>query len=354
MLFTFLQHLDRARIRPLVVFFKPGRFEREVAALRIPTAVVPTRRLRNLAGDLGAIRTIARLLRREQPHLVLSWMAKAHLYSGSAARFAGLGGRALWWQHEVPNGHWIDRAATLLPAVAIGCSSAASATAQRHHRPHRPTFVVHPGIDDPVRTTERDRLALRASLRIGAGAWVVGTVGRLQPSKGQHRLIESLAALRRRGLPVHGLMVGGDAHGLAPGYEESLHQLARGRGIAEAVTFTGQVPDAAPYVQQMDVLVNASDSEPFGIVLLEGMALGVPVVAGDAAGPAEIIEPGRSGILTRARDDGALTDALEQLLSDRPLRQRLARAGRQRFLDGFTADRMTRQLEDQLEALAGR
>jgi glycosyltransferase involved in cell wall biosynthesis len=77
------------------------------------------------------------------------------------------------------------------------------------------------------------------------------------------------------------------------------------------------------------------------------------VVAGNAAGPTEIIEAGRSGMLTRSRDAGALTAALEQLLTDRPLRQRMAQAGRQRFLDGFTADRMTRQFEDQLEALAG-
>ena len=78
---------------------------------------------------------------------------------------------------------------------------------------------------------------------------------------------------------------------------------------------TGQVPDAGPYIEQMDILVNASDPEPFGIVLLEGMARGVPVVAVDSGGPAEFIEDGRTGVLARSGEPDALADALEPLLA---------------------------------------
>ena len=95
---------------------------------------------------------------------------------------------------------------------------------------------------------------------------------------------------------------------------------------------TGQVPDAGPYIEQMDILVNASDPEPFGIVLLEGMARGVPVLAVDAGGPAEFVEHGADRLLARSgRSPQALADALEPLLASAELRAR-ARRGRSRAL----------------------
>ena len=57
------------------------------------------------------------------------------------------------------------------------------------------------------------------------------------------------------------------------------------------------MPDAGPYIERMDVLVNASRPEPFGIVLLEGMARGVAVLAVDSGGPSEIVDGGRTGVL---------------------------------------------------------
>ena len=89
---------------------------------------------------------------------------------------------------------------------------------------------------------------------------------------------------------MHTVIVGGDAYGLSPEYARSLPGVVATRASSDAVTMTGQVPDAGPYIEQMDILVNASDPEPFGIVLLEAMARGVPVVAVDSGGPPEIIE----------------------------------------------------------------
>ena len=86
------------------------------------------------------------------------------------------------------------------------------------------------------------------------------------------------------------------------------------------VTMTGQVPDAGPYIEQMDILVNASDPEPFGIVLLEGMARGVAVVAVDSGGPGEFIDDGATGVLARSGEPEALADALEPLLASPALR----------------------------------
>ena len=122
-------------------------------------------------------------------------------------------------------------------------------------------------------------------------------VGRMEPWKGQDRLLRAHSLLRERGLRLRTVIVGGDAYGLSPQYAASLPALIERLGLGDRVTMTGQVADAGPYVERMDVLVNASNPEPFGIVLLEAMARGIAVVAVDSGGPSEFIEHGETGML---------------------------------------------------------
>jgi glycosyltransferase involved in cell wall biosynthesis len=159
------------------------------------------------------------------------------------------------------------------------------------------------------------------------------------------------ALLRERGLEMHLVIVGGDAWGLSSDYAASLPGLVSELRLDGAVTMTGQVPDAGPYIEQLDVLVNASDPEPFGIVLLEGMARGVAVVAVDAGGPGEFIEHGRTGMLARSGAVSALADALEPLLGSPELRRQIGDAGRERFLENFTAEALQRRFFESFEAL---
>ncbi len=347
-LLVILRRLDRARIEPLAVFLAAGPFEREVASLGVRTAVFRAGRLRDAAAAARTVRSLARLLRTERPDLVLNWTSKTQLYGGAAAALAGMADRVVWWQHSVPDRHWLDRAATLMPARAIGCSSYESARAQARLRPRRRMFVVHPGIESLRRPDPQERRALRADLGIAESATVVGSVGRLQPWKRHDRVIRAVEVLRRRGHDVHGLIVGGTAHGLSLDYAPFLHGLVQELALKRFVTFTGAVDDAAPYIAAMDVLVNASDPEPFGLVLLEAMALGVPVVAVNVGGPAEIVQSGQSGLLVPRGSDTALVEAVALLVREPALRERLATRGRERLEDRFTAERMTSETEEKL------
>jgi len=182
---------------------------------------------------------------------------------------------------------------------------------------------------------------------------VIGIVGRLQPWKGQDRLLAAHAILRQRGHRLHTVVVGGDAYGLSSEYADSLPGLARRLGISDAVTMTGQVADAGPYIDQMDILVNASDPEPFGLVLLEGMARGVAVVAVDSGGPAEFIEHRQTGVLAPSGEADDLADALEPLLVSPALRESIAKAGHERYQHDFTDVAMRRRFFAALERLIG-
>ena len=135
--------------------------------------------------------------------------------------------------------------------------------------------------------------------------------GRLVRWKGQHVLLEALARLDRAGDTDWEAWVigGGEA-----GYRASLETFARASGLSDRVRFLGHVANPRDMVAQCDVLVHASEREPFGLVLAEAMALGVPVVASDTAGPREIIRPGETGWLVAVGDADGLARRLSTLM----------------------------------------
>ncbi len=352
LLWTFLRTVDRQRIEPIIVFFRQGRFVQDVARLGIRTLSLPGGRMRRIDLDIRVIVQLADLLRRERPALLLNWGAKTQIYGALAALIAGMENRVVWWQQGIPCGHWLDRLATILPSRAIGCYSQASCAAQARQWPSRHTFVIHPGIEEPRRAAPGELGILRSQLGIPAPRVVVGLVGRLEPAKGHHRFLEMLAELRRRGHKIHGLVVGDNAGNLSPGYDEHLDRLVDRLELQSAVTFTGRVPEVGPYLQLMDILVHAAKAEPFGLVLVEAMALAVPVVAFNAGGPAEIVEQGTSGMLVSPDSDLALVDAVEKLAIDRLLRQSFGKAGQERFRQRFSATRMAVEMERALQDLS--
>jgi glycosyltransferase involved in cell wall biosynthesis len=336
-----------------LVFFEPGSWPEELRSRGFRVEVISAGRLRQLHRWFATVLALARIFRRRRPDLILNWSAKTHLYGSPAAVLAGMRRRVTWWQQAIPiTRFWgIDVVATLLPAAAIGCYGRAAAQAQGRLLPSRPTFVVHAGAPMPESSVSAEDAERVAALGLPQDLPIVGLVGRLQPWKGQDRLLHAQALLHGRGVPFHLLIIGGDSWGLSPDYARSLPTLIDELGLGGSVTMTGEVPDAGPYVEQMDVLVNASDPEPFGIVLLEGMARGVAVVAVDSGGPAEFIEGGRTGMLARSGEPQALADALEPLLSSADLRRELGRTGHESFLRDFTDAALQRRFYATVERL---
>lgn len=368
-LLTTLTHLDRTRFDPIVCFLGPGDFVQDVAALGIRSVTLPEGRLRNPKHVIATARRIRRLLYLEDPDLILNWLSTAHVYGGIAAATAKMTGHCIWWQLDMfadraperarvadrvatLRGQLLDRVATAIPAAAIGCCSASVKEAQDRVPPRRTSFAVLPGIDPPSQISSRRRLEIRQELGIPADAVVVGIVGRLFAWKGHHLLLRALDEIMRDDPSVHGLIVGGGGHRPDEGYERYLRSLMNERRLERRVRFTGQVPDATPYVQAMDVFVNASSPEPFGLVLLEAMALGVPSVAVAAGGPGEIIEPGVSGLLAPTNDPSDLEASIRALVSDPLLRASVADGGLSRYERRFSAARMTSDMEDWFESLS--
>jgi glycosyltransferase involved in cell wall biosynthesis len=328
------------------VFFEDGSWPAELRDAGLRVEVIEAGRVRQLHRWLATVLRLAALFHRRRPDVILNWAAKTQVYGSPAAALVGMTDRVVWWQHSIAVQTWLERIANLLPARAIVCYSAAAARAQAGMFPARRTLVIPAG----AAPAAGDAPAA-APLELPPRDTVIGIVGRLQPWKGQDRLLAAQAMLRDRGHHVHLVIVGGDAYGLSPEYAASLPGLVAGLGLREHVTMTGEVADARPFIDRMDVLVNASDPEPFGIVLLEGMAAAVPVVAVDAGGPAEIVERGKTGMLARSGAPEDLADALEPLVSSPELRHALGQAGLDRFLREYSDVAMRKRFFTALEGL---
>lgn len=137
---------------------------------------------------------------------------------------------------------------------------------------------------EAVQAEQVSREAAREHLGLPLDAWVVGNVGRLHPDKDQATLIRGFAQALPQ-LPASSLLVIMGTGRL----ESSLKALVVELGVSESVRFLGQVPNGRRYFKAFDVFALTSDHEPFGMVLLEAMAAGMPVLASDCGGAPEVV-----------------------------------------------------------------
>ncbi|NLG49415.1 MAG: glycosyltransferase family 4 protein [Chloroflexi bacterium] len=199
-----------------------------------------------------------------------------------------------------------------------------------------PSWVVYNGLDLADMDQPVDAAEVRAELGLGRDDEVVGCVGRLVEWKGQRVFLEALARLTTDHPRLRGLIVGGaEANGAA--YAQELAELTHTLGLDEVIRFTGFRKDVPRVLRAMDVMVHASSSpEPFGRVLIEGMAAGVLVIGTDAGAVPEIIEDGATGLLVPPGDAAAMAGAIARALGDPEQRQRWVRAARQVVEQRFT------------------
>ncbi len=320
----------------LVVFLSDGPMVQQVRALGAAAVVVDAGRLREVPRYLAAVGRIARLVRREKVDLIFGWMNQAQLYGSPAAKLAGV--PAAWYQIGLPlSPGWNDRMATRLPAAGILACSQAAADAQARLAPARPMRIVYPGVEleryeagklpSPIEAKQKLGLPLTGPL--------IGIVGRLQRWKGMHVLVEALPEILQAHPGAHGVVVGGD-HAPEPEYPAYLRERISTLGLTDKVTLAGLQGNVPEWMQAMDVFVHASDHEPFGIVVIEAMALGKPVVAGNAAGPTEVITDGVNGLLTPYGDAPALAQAVLRYLDDPAFARQAGAAARVRALEFST------------------
>ena len=178
------------------------------------------------------------------------------------------------------------------------------------------------------------------------GPVVIGTLGRLHENKGIDVMLRAFARLHGKGLKAR-LKIAGDGPEMPV-----LWALAADLGLGEAVEFTGWVSPAVDYLATLDLFVLPSRIEPFGLVVAESMAAGVPVIASRIDGPREILKGGELGRLVAPDDAMALADAIALTIEDWPMTLEKAAAAQAYALDHFSLEAGTRRLKTVLEQIA--
>jgi glycosyltransferase involved in cell wall biosynthesis len=270
---------------------------------------------------------VARRLRELRPQLVHTNSLKAGIYGGIAARLAGV--PAVWHVHDRIAADYLPRLAVTavralvraLPRAAIANSEATLATLRPTAR-GRSRYRVIPYVIPAV--AERSRG--------GTGPLRVGMIGRIAPWKGQDVFLRAFARAFPGG-SERAVVVGAPLFG-EEGFEQRLRALAAELDIADRTEFRGFREDVEAELARLDIVVHASVvAEPFGQVVAEAMAAGLPVVASAAGGPSEIVDDESNGLLYAPGDVPALAERLRRLGSDPGLRERLGAAGRERAGD---------------------
>ena len=271
-------------------------------------------------GTLG----IARLIRRYDADL---------LHSNTVAVVCGASAAALtrtphlWHVHEhigdEPRSYrmLIRLMVTLFPGriVANSRSVARALVGASQNRLAR-TRVVENSVDPSIQPVSRSR-------RGGEDPVVIGVVGRLSPRKGTAEAIEAARLLAKRGVRFR-MRFAGD---IPPGRQDLMDEYRRqveSAGLGTHVEFVGQVADIRVELERLDLLLLPSQRpEPFGLVVIEGMAAGLPVVATlNGGGSDDILDHGVTGLYC-GREPPSMADALEALIAEPERRRSLGEAG---------------------------
>jgi glycosyltransferase involved in cell wall biosynthesis len=217
------------------------------------------------------------------------------------------------------------------------------------------TLVVHPGVETADFAAGRGG-AFRRELGVPNGAPLVGMLGRYDVWKGHQLFLEAAARVLERRPEALFAMIGGalnsDSLRHVDAYQRRVLARRDSLGLREKVRVVDHRDDLPDVLAALDVVVLPSKDEPFGMVLVEAMAAGRPVVAADSGGPKEIVQDNATGLLFRSGDAAALADAVLALLDDPERARALGEAGRGRARDVFHRNRYARKMEALYERLA--
>ncbi len=371
--------LDQTKYRPLVVLAEDGPLVKKLRAAGIKTEVLPldsalreTRKDTLGAGSLlklGQIKTLfaysrrlARLAKAQKADLIHTNSLKSDIYGGVAGRLAGI--PVLWHVRDSINADYLPGPVAsgfrllsrLLPQVVVANSH--STLRQLWPTRAKAGAVVYSGVPTEVVHDGYVEEAAAAETPADSGAWnlppVVALIGRIAEWKGQHVFLRAAAAVRHRYPDTRYWIVGAPLFGEYE-YERSLHEMTEQLGLTDRVEFLGFQDDVARLMPQIDIVVHASTlGEPFGQVVIEGMAAGKPLIATDGGALPEIVIPGETGYLVAMGSAEEMASALERLLADPAQAQAMGQAGCLRVERLFTIRHTARKMEAVYDALFGR
>jgi glycosyltransferase involved in cell wall biosynthesis len=210
---------------------------------------------------------------------------------------------------------------------------------------------IDDGIDPSRLAQEIPVEQLRHIWGIPAQAPVIGIVGNIKPWKGQETVVRALIHLKKTFPGIRCFLIG-SVSDIA--YKKRLDEVIDEYGLHDTVIYTGYQKRPSDLIALFNIFIHASiDPEPFGIVLLEAMGKGKPVIATNIGGPLEILVDGETGYLTRPGDDKGLADRITSLLNNSGDQTRMGQRAKERLYEKYTMQINIRKIESLYGELLG-
>ena len=307
----------RNRWEPLVILSAEGELSQRLVRKGFAVQRIPMPALR----PWNAFQAINGACKRWMAEIIYASGTRAALYGGMVARYLR---KPLIWHCRVAKKDRIaDRLLVHLSTKIIANSRATAA--RFFGKARNKVAVIHNGID--LDWLQNGTIANAEMIRQD---WkVILTVGRVSPWKRHDLILSAFEKVAETDSALH-LVCVGDRDRHEDDWWKVLQQRTRRSRHSDRIHWTGQVDDVRPWYKAASILVHASDHEPFGRVLVEAMAVGLPVVATSGGGVPEIIRHGKEGLLVPPGSADSIAQSLETAMSDEQLRRRLAAAGRLR------------------------
>ncbi|MDH5527849.1 MAG: glycosyltransferase [Nitrospirota bacterium] len=299
---------------------------------------LPTGRLWSLHG-IRRIFQVHRLIRRERYDAVLSYFESADLIATIAGMLSGVSARVSSRRDTGfrygPGMRLAYRVINPRFRSIIAVSDAVMDSLREQGIPDSRIHRIHNGVD-PVRFDGEKDSGLRVELGIETGEPVIVMVANLNPVKDHATALAAIDALHRSGCHPH-LVVAGEGP-----LRERLKEKARQLGLEKWTHFIGRRDDVSPVLKAGDLFLLCSHTEGLSNAVLEAMAARMPVVATRVGGNPEVVVDGETGFLVAAGDTEGIAGALEKLIHDPVLREKMGLAGWRRVVEEFSLDRMVR------------
>ena len=355
-----VERLDRARYRPLVALPSDGplagRLEKAGARVFVLPAMkkLTSRRGKAWLGVFAlnypfGVAAVASLIRREHVDIVHTNTIH-NLYGWAAARLTGRPHvwhvREIVWQNATLLR--LERALALRHSARVIVTSDAVAAMFKQEGGLPAHVIKIPNGIDVARYAPGRSSLVREDFGIPADAPLVGAAARMDVWKGLDDFIQAVAIVHRVNPSARFVIAGGPIAGLEE-YEQALRALARGQGVDRVLFFAGwrYGPDAMPeFYRSLDVFVLPSkEPEPFGLVVLEAMASGRPVVATAHGGPVEILRHGETGVLVEPKSPGLLASEIAWLIAEPERARAIGEAARAHVAATYDISRTVARLQ---------
>lgn len=207
------------------------------------------------------------------------------------------------------------------------------------------TVYCYTDLEKYLTAPERSDIAIRRQQRVADNTTMIGVVGDICGRKGQIYLVKALPKLIRRYPDLVVLFVGSYMPRREK-YMRGIRQFLLRNKLHRRVRWLGRRDDIPKLIKSLDVCVVPSVEEPLGLVAIEALACGTPVVASNTGGLPEVVHHNETGLLVPRKDPQAIVDAVSKCLDDQPLARSLSSNGVEFVKQTFCPDRLTSLVEN--------